>query len=143
MSGLEGVNLIAVDAQKCPWYCGKSLIDILDTVVIPEPEEALQNTNDVVMMVTDAYHGDYVGDCVAAKILRGFVDLNAAKPMVFLPSKLPVTIRCRNRADFCHRSDVGEQREDAGCDAGQQRGVGREQRGPDDHLVRQVGGNEW
>ena len=91
---------MTVDAQKCPWYCGKSLIDILDTVAIPEPEEALQNTNDVVMMVTDAYHGDYVGDCVAAKILRGFVDLNAAKPMVFLPSKLPVTIRCRNRAGF-------------------------------------------
>lgn len=104
---MEGVNLMTVDAQKCPWYRGKSLIDILDTVAIPEPEEALQNTNDVVMMVTDAYHGDYVGDCVAAKILRGFVDLNAAKPMVFLPSKLPVTIRCRNRADFCHRSDVG------------------------------------
>ncbi|KAK8827701.1 hypothetical protein WA577_007248 [Blastocystis sp. JDR] len=93
VSGLEGVNLMTVDAQKCPWYRGKSLIDILDTVAIPEPEEALQNTNDVVMMVTDAYHGDYVGDCVAAKILRGFVDLNAAKPMVFLPSKLPVTIR--------------------------------------------------
>ena len=97
---MEGVNLMTVDAQKCPWYRGKSLIDILDTVAIPEPEEALQNTNDVVMMVTDAYHGDYVGDCVAAKILRGFVDLNAAKPMVFLPSKLPVTIRCRNRAGF-------------------------------------------
>ena len=134
---------MTVDRQKCPWYRGKSLTEVLDTVVIPEADEALQNTNDVVMMVTDAYHGDYVGDCVAAKILRGFVDLNALKPMVFLPSKLPVTIRCTNRGDLCHRSDVGEQREDAGRNAGQQRGVRREQRGSDDHLVRQVGGSEW
>ena len=66
-------------------------------MVIPAPSEALQNTNDVVMMVTDAYHGDYVGDCVAAKILRGFLDLHAMKPMMFLPSKLPVTIRCENQ----------------------------------------------
>lgn len=54
---------------------------------------ALQDTNDVVMMVMDAFHGEYLGDCVAARVIRGFVDMRAMKPMNFLPSKLPVHIK--------------------------------------------------
>ena len=136
VSGLEGVNMMTVDAKKCPWYKGKSLIECLDTIEMPHPDETLQNTNDVVMMVTDAYHGDYVGDCVAAKILRGFIDMSALKPMYFLPSKLPVTIRCENCGCFVSRSDSGEQREDVGSDAEQQRSTGRGEHGHDgDHVV--------
>lgn len=136
VSGLEGVNLMTVDAKKCPWYKGKSLIECLDTMETPHPDETLQNTKDVVMMVTDAYHGDYVGDCVAAKILRGFIDMSALKPMHFLPSKLPVTIRCGNRECGVTDSDPGEQREDDGGDDEQQRGAGRGEHGHDgDHVM--------
>ena len=53
----------------------------------------MKNTKDVVMTVTDAFHSDDQGDCVSARILRGFIDLNATKPMIFLPSRLPCNVR--------------------------------------------------
>ena len=65
-------------------------IDSLHPKNVPE---ALKNTKDVVMAVTDAFHSDYQGECVSARILRGFIDLNAMKQMIFLPSRLPCSVR--------------------------------------------------
>ena len=61
---------------------------------VPAPA-ALQDTNDVIMMITDVFHGEHLGDCVAARVLRGFINMNALKPMVFLPSKLPVQVKSK------------------------------------------------
>lgn len=62
--------------------------------------EDLQNTNDVVMMITDVYHGDFLGDCIAARIVRGFIDLAAQKPLMVLPSKLPLRVRSKINRDY-------------------------------------------
>lgn len=102
-SGLEGLNLISVDKKKCPWYNGKSLIKelgkscfvllVIDALTPTPIPSSLQDTNDVVMVVTDAFHGEYLGDCIAARIVRGFINMNALKPLMFLPSKLPLHIK--------------------------------------------------
>ena len=52
------------------------------------------------MMITDVYHGEFLGDCIAARIARGFIDLSAQKPLMVLPSKLPLRIRSKNNRGY-------------------------------------------
>lgn len=58
------------------------------------------NTKEVVMTVHDVYRGDMMGDCIAAHVARGFLDSRDLKPLILLPAKLPLTVKCKNRGDF-------------------------------------------
>lgn len=90
------------------------VIDALTPSPIPS---SLQDTNDVVMVVTDVFHGEYLGDCIAARIVRGFIDTNALKPLMFLPSKLPLHIKSfDNLVRLINRPD-GEQCQNNSCDS--------------------------
>lgn len=67
------------------------MIDSLKPASIPD---SLKNTDDVVMTVTDVFNSAYRGDLVAVRILRGYINTNAMKPMMILPSRQPCSISC-------------------------------------------------
>ena len=55
-------------------------------------EDHLKNTNDVVMTITDVFNSGYQGNRVAVRVLRGYLDMNAMKPMMMVPSKQPCQV---------------------------------------------------
>lgn len=60
----------------------------------------MANTRDVVLSVTDVFRGDMMGDCIAAHVARGFIDSRDLPSLLLLPAKLPLPVKCKNRAFF-------------------------------------------